>query len=63
MNIQELIDKLNAYDDKTIPVCIIDIVEAYMPPEELTEMEIRDDFYTNLLTTKDGKFLCLGGGQ
>ena len=63
MNIQELIDKLNTYEDKTIPVCIIDIAEACMPPEELTSMNIKDDFYTDLITTKDGKFLCLGDGQ
>ena len=63
MNIQDLIDKLNTYEDKTIPVCIIDIAEAYMPPEELTSMEMRNDSYTDLLTLKDGKFLCLGAGQ
>ena len=61
MNVQELIDKLQKIEDKSLPVCIEDWNERYRNPAVLTEVEQWDSAY--LVSGKGdvlGKYISLG---
>ena len=62
MNVQELIDKLILIEDKTLPVCLVDITGGYMPPEELDDVNIKSGNYSSAgaYKFKEGTFVCLG---
>jgi len=65
MNVQQLIDRLMLVEDKTLPVCIADWNEGYMPPIEFLPMNVANGKYcienkNGGFEYAEGKYLKLG---